>query len=138
MENVWTIIVAVIGSGAVFGFIQFLISRKDKKDNKQDQILQKIDSLSDRLDMQGARIARENILRFDDELISGVKHSREYFRAILEDDVDGYEKYCRSHEDFKNSFTTEAVKHIRNVYNKLVDAGEFKPTIIEVKHDACD
>ena len=138
MDNVWTIAVAVIGSGAVFGFIQFLINRKDRKSDRQKEIVDKIDSLSDRLDMQGARIARENILRFDDELISGVKHSREYFRAILEDDVDGYEKYCREHEDFKNSFTTEAVKHIRNVYNKLVDAGEFKPTIIEVKHDACD
>lgn len=137
MEEFWKVLLAFIGSGAVFAFIQFLISRADKKKDKQKEIIDKLDSLSDRLDMQGARIARENILRFDDELIAGEKHSREYFRAILEDDVDGYEKYCKAHEEFRNSFTVEAVKHIRNVYGKLLEEGKFNPVKLEV-HDACD
>ena len=125
-KDLFTILVAVFTSGAVFGFIQFLINRKDKKDDKQQKILDKIDKLSDKFEERDARIARENILRFDDELIAGVKHSREYFRVILEDDVDGYEAYCREHTEFKNSFTAEAVAHIRRVYSRLVEQGEFK------------
>lgn len=125
-KDLFTILVAVLTSGAVFGFIQFLISRADKKKDRQQDILDKIDDLSEKFAERDARIARENILRFDDELIAGVKHSREYFRVILEDDVDSYEKYCSEHEGFKNSFTTEAVKHIRKVYGNLLDKGEFK------------
>ena len=136
MEQFWTVAVAVIGSGAVFGFIQFLISRKDKKNDKQQEILDKIDTLSEQFAERDARIARENILRFDDELIAGMKHSREYFRVILEDDVDSYEAYCATHQGFRNSFTAEAVAHIRRVYTKLVEGGEFRPK--EDMKDACD
>ena len=125
-KDLFTILVAVLTSGAVFGFIQFLITRKDKRSDKQQEILDKIETLSNQFSERDARIARENILRFDDELIAGVRHSREYFRVILEDDVDSYEKYCAEHEDFKNSFTAEAVKHIRKVYGNLLDKGEFK------------
>ena len=125
-ELLLTIFVTIITSGAVFGFIEFLVKRKDNKNDKQQEIIDKIDTLSDKFAERDARIARENILRFDDELIAGVKHSREYFRVILEDDVDGYEAYCREHTEFKNSFTAEAVAHIRRVYSRLVEQGEFK------------
>jgi len=126
MEQFWTILAAVIGSGAVFGFIQFMISRKDKKDDTQKQILAKLNALEKKFDERDARLARENILRFDDELIDGRHHSRDYFRVILEDDVDSYEAYCNGHEGFKNSFTAEAVDHIREVYKELVASGKFK------------
>lgn len=125
-KDLFTIIVAVVTSGAVFGFIQFLISRADKKKDKQKEILDKLDTLSAQFSERDARIARENILRFDDELIAGVHHSREYFRVILEDDVDNYERYCADHADFKNSFTVEAVTHIREVYKQLLKDGVFK------------
>lgn len=126
LKNLFTIVVAVVTSGAVFAFIQFLISRADKKKDKQKEILDKLDALSAQFSERDARIARENILRFDDELIAGVHHSREYFRVILEDDVDNYERYCADHADFKNSFTVEAVTHIREVYKQLLKDGVFK------------
>ena len=125
-EQILTVVIAVITSGAVFGFIQFLISRNDKKKDKQTEILNAIKKLAEQSAERDARIARENILRFDDELIEGRHHSREYFRVILEDDVDNYEHYCASHEGFKNSFTAEAVDHIREVYKGLVNTGKFK------------
>ena len=125
-EQILTVVIAVVTSGAVFGFIQFLISRNDKKKDKQQEILNAIKKLADQSAERDARIARENILRFDDELIEGRHHSREYFRVILEDDVDNYEAYCNSHEGFKNSFTAEAVDHIREVYKGLVNTGKFK------------
>ena len=125
-EHIFTVLIAVVTSGAVFGFIQFLISRNDKKKDRQQEILNEIHKLSDQSAERDARIARENILRFDDELIEGRHHSREYFRVILEDDVDNYERYCASHEEFKNSFTAEAVAHIREVYKALLNNGKFK------------
>ena len=125
-EHIITVLVAVVTSGAVFGFIQFLISRSDKRKDRQQEILNEIKKLSDQSAERDARIARENILRFDDELIEGRHHSREYFRVILEDDVDNYERYCATHEEFKNSFTAEAVSHIREVYKALLNNGKFK------------
>jgi hypothetical protein len=125
-KDILTILLTVLTSGAVFGFIQFLITRKDTKKDKQKEILDKLDTLSSQFAERDARIARENILRFDDELIAGMHHSREYFRVILEDDVDNYERYCSSHAEFKNSFTAEAVAHIRLVYKELLKEGVFK------------
>lgn len=125
-KDLFTILVAVLSSAGVFGFIQFMVQRKDKKNDKQQKILNKLDELDKKFDERDAKIARENILRFDDELIDGRHHSREYFRVILEDDVDSYEAYCNSHEGFKNSFTAEAVEHIRDVYKELVKSGKFK------------
>lgn len=125
METILTITISIIGSGAVFGFIQFIISRNDKKHDKQQEILDRLDKVSQRLDEQGARIARSNILRFEEELINNAIHSREYFRSIL-DDIDNYEEYCETHAGFKNSFTVEASAHIKKVYQKLVDEGAFK------------
>lgn len=121
-----TILIAVLSSAGAFSLIQFLIQRKDKKSDMQTKILNKLGEIETKFDERDARIARENILRFDDELIAGVHHSREYFRVILEDDVDNYEKYCSEHANFKNSFTAEAVAHIRNVYKDLVSSGKFK------------
>ena len=37
------IIIAIVGSGALFSFIQFLISRKDKRNDRVDRIERKID-----------------------------------------------------------------------------------------------
>lgn len=125
-KDFFTFLATVLTSASVIGLIQFLIARKDKKNDKQQEILDKIDSLTAKSEERDARVARENILRFDDELIAGVHHSREYFRVILEDDVDNYEKYCAEHAGFKNSFTAEAVAHIREVYKQLLKEGVFK------------
>lgn len=139
-----TIVVTIFTSASVIGLIEFFISRHDKKNDKQQEILNRFDQLEEknrerfdqmdskvddvafRLDEQGARIARSNILRFEEELQSRKIHSREYFRSIL-DDIDNYDKYCASHTNFKNSFTVEASSHIKNVYKKLVDEGAFAP-----------
>jgi len=125
-NEILPILLTALFSAGALEFIRFLITRKDKKNDKQQEILDAIQSLSDQSDERDARIARENILRFDDELIAGAHHSREYFRVILEDDVDSYEAYCAEHHEFKNSFTAAAVDHIRSVYKELVNEGKFK------------
>lgn len=139
-----TIMVTIVTSASVIGLIEFFINRHDKKHDKQKEILerfdqlevankarfeqtnQKVDDVAAALEEQGARIARSNILRFEEELQSHKIHTKEYFRSVL-DDIDNYDEYCGAHTGFKNSFTTEASAHIKSVYKKLNESGAFAP-----------
>lgn len=104
----------------MFGLLQFLISRKDAKNDQLTKLEDSVDHISEKLEEQKAINARSEILRFDDDLINGRMHSREYFRAVLSQ-IDTYDKYTREHEDFKNSYTVEAEAHIREVYRAVYE-----------------
>ena len=124
MENIW---IAVLTSGAVFSFVQFLISLAfDRKDKTKD-IETKLDALSEKIDENQAILARTHILRFSDELKNGIEHSAEYFRQQL-DDCDTYDKYCQTHPEFKNSYTEIANKHIKETFEKLTKEGKIGVT----------
>ena len=123
-EIVVAIIVAVLASGGLWGLIQFLINRKDKTAEKIDKIMELIKDVSERVDNGAATNARTRILRFDDELINGVHHSKEYFQQTLEE-IDTYEKYCNKHPNYKNNACVLAIEHIRRVYTRLLDEGGF-------------
>ena len=129
MDDFWstflTIVITVLSSGAVFGFIQFMIKRNDDKNDKQDEILKSLADLKNEFLAESARTSRIAILRFDEELLAGVMHSKEYFHIIL-DDIDRYEKYCNEHPEFKNNYTVEAVESIKKTYRKLKAEGKFK------------
>lgn len=73
---------------------------------------------------QWAILARTHILRFDDELYNGVKHSKEYFVQQLAD-IDTYEEYCDNHPTFRNSCATVAIEHIRKVYAECLEKHKF-------------
>lgn len=119
MDLLITILTLVIGSQAVWNFVQFLIMRKDTGVKKA------IDDLSEKVDMNQAILARTHILRFDDELLNDITHSREYFAQQLQD-IDTYEAYCETHPHFKNSYAVAAIAHIRSTYQKLLEQHEFK------------
>lgn len=122
MTDVITIAVAVIASSGLWGLLQFLINRKDKTAEKLEQIFGAIKEVSERVDANSATLARTHILRFDDELVNGIHHSKEYFQQTLED-VDTYERYCQSHPAYKNNTCVLAIEHIRRVYTTLQDKG---------------
>ena len=125
MDNgIITVIAAVLASGGLWGFVQYLISRKDKTAEKIDKIMEIVTEVSNRVDTTNATNARTRILRFDDELINGVHHSREYFQQTLEE-IDTYEEYCDRHPKYRNNACTLAIEHIRRVYTKLLDEGGF-------------
>ena len=125
------IILAVLASGAVFSFVQFLItlgfSRKDKSDEiekKLDNLNDKIDKVAESVDENAAILARTHILRFSDEIKNGMVHSSEYWRQQL-DDCDTYQRFCDSHPNFKNSYTEHADKHIKDTYDQLKKEGKI-------------
>lgn len=68
--------------------------------------------------------ARRRILRFNDEILRDVDHSKEYFDDILED-VKIYDDYCVEHPDFPNGKTVMATENIRRVYRICLEKHNF-------------
>lgn len=91
-----------------------LISNLDKK----------MDKLQCSSDQGMAYTWRYRILRFNDEIRHGEKHSKEHFDQIIED-IDKYEDYCRDHPKFPNNKVVFAIRNIKNVYQKCTDEGTF-------------
>ena len=71
-----------------------------------------------------AKNNRYKILRFDDELRIGIKHSYEYFEDILRT-VHEYEDYCDSHPKFKNRQAESAINHIQSAYDEAHENNSF-------------
>ena len=124
VDIIIAIICAVFASSGLWGLIQFLINRKDSIGEKIDKLTEMVKEVSDRVDSSSATNARTRVLRFDDELINGVHHSREYFQQTLEE-IDTYETYCQKHPEFKNNACVLAIEHIRRVYSHLQDNNGF-------------
>ena len=84
---------------------------------KVDKIERDLADVERKVGEKTAVASRYRILRFDDELLHEVKHTKEHFEQILYD-IDVYERYCNEHPDFKNNLAVMAIKHIKNVYQK--------------------
>lgn len=119
--------IAVIGSSAIWSFVQFMIDRKDKKKTTNDDlkteiknVADKIDAVEQKVDKNAAVLARTHILRFSDELRNGIEHSDEYFRQQLLD-CDTYERFCEANPDFRNGYTEIASDHIKTTYKRLLE-----------------
>ena len=113
------IVLAVIGSGAFFTFVQFIMQRIDLKkglEKKIDNVADDVNKLSERLEEHKATLARTHILRFADELRTGT-HSREYFQQQIMD-IDTYNNYCERHPDFANGLTRMASQYIQDEYRR--------------------
>lgn len=84
---------------------------------KVDKIEKNLADVERKVGESTAVSSRYRIIRFDDELLHEVKHTKEHFDQILYD-IDVYETYCNEHPDFKNNLAVMAIKHIKNVYQK--------------------
>lgn len=115
--------IAVLTSGAVFSFIQFLISFSFSRKDKVKDLEAKIDAQNDKIDENRAIDARVHILRFADELRYGTIHSNEYFKQTLLD-AQSYENYCATHPNFSNGITEVSIEFIKEKYMELLEAPE--------------
>lgn len=111
------IIVAIFASG----LIQYLITRFDNKNGMKKELKR----ISDELSEFKAVLARTHILRFADELKSGVLHSEEYFKQQILD-IDTYNEYCKYHESFANGLTKMSSEYIMLEYKRLYLSGNKK------------
>ena len=125
------IIIAVLSSGALFGFIQFMISRHDTRLNKLDEIQATLTKLNERIDHverteaeREAKQWRTKILRFADEVYMGQEHSQEHFVDMI-DIIAAYDRYCSENPGFANGKTIDASSRIKNTYHDLLDKHKF-------------
>ena len=75
-------------------------------------------------DERNADERRARILRFNNELIRKLPHTKEEFVDILAD-IDFYEKYCKDHPDYKNSRAVHAIANIERVYDERLQKNDF-------------
>lgn len=67
---------------------------------------------------------RTRILRFNNELVRDIPHTREDFIDILAD-IDDYEDFCRKHPDYKNNRAVHAIANIGRVYDERLQKHDF-------------
>ena len=87
-------------------------------------IKKEVDVLKKDEELERVRMARQRILRFNDEILFGRRHSKEHFDEILSD-IDVYEDYCRTHEEYENNKAVLAIATIREVYKDCLKTHDF-------------
>lgn len=125
------IILAVIGSNALWGFIQFLVQRKDNKEDYSKKILDMIQKLNEKIDKldgalsEGDAIAcRVRILKFMDEILEGWNHSFDSYTQVMQD-ITNYLNYCVENPSFKNHQTEATIEYIKNDYQEHLEKNDF-------------
>ena len=95
------------------------------------EVVEKVDNLStdirnlrDECEEREATACRTRILRFGDEILHDVRHSKEHFDQILID-ITAYENYCASHPDFRNNVAVATIKRINQVYEWCISNNNF-------------
>lgn len=122
----------IFGGGALVTLITFFINRHDKRKDDMKGIKDELETIKQdikRLDEKGDRREAENkrvrILRFEDELQRGVRHSKDSFDQVVGCDITDYNQYCDLHPSFRNNQTTATVAHIMKVYNDRLEKHDF-------------
>jgi hypothetical protein len=111
------IIVALISSGKMANTIS-------KKMGFQE-VSQKLNDLDYKIDRNQADSFRSRILRFNSEIRKDENsHDQEEFNDILST-IDGYEAFCKAHEDYRNNKCTIAVDNIRRIYKEKLEDNSF-------------
>lgn len=111
--NPWSWIGRVIGraiNGEVLEKVDEL--SKDVKHNKEDD------------DEKWASLSRTHILRFGDEILHGVDHSKEHFDQVMRD-ISNYEQYCKTHPNYLNGVAHATIQQIKKTYQKCLDENSF-------------
>lgn len=76
-------------------------------------------------ELRDIKAARTRVLRFGDELIDNVVHTKEHFDDVLRD-ITTYERYCDAHPNFENDQMTLTAEHIKDTYRKCFKDHSFK------------
>ena len=125
MELVIAVVVAVVGSNALWGFLQFLLERKDKKNDCSKKILEAIQKINNKIDQRIAVGCRIRILKFMDEIIEGWEHSKDSYNQIMQD-ITHYHQYCEEHPQFLNHQTDATIERLRKDYEQRLATNDFE------------
>ena len=86
----------------------------------------KVDKLQAGMDEGSAKLAREKILEFGDDLIyqPDRRHSKDRFDDVVQH-ITEYDCYCQEHPEFKNHMTETTTKLILDTYEKCMREHSF-------------
>lgn len=91
---------------------------------KVDNLEKKVEKMDEEEQLQRAKDARTRVLRFGDELLHDVRHTKEHFDDVLRD-ITYYEKYCNEHPEFENDQMHITAEHIKETYHKCLKEHSF-------------
>lgn len=129
-EQLTAILLAAIAAPGFWEVIKTMIDKLlQRKRVTIEEIGEKLDSQGKKLNSleeafnkknakdqeKEAKAARRRILRTDDEIRIGVKHSKDFFDDVLRD-IDYYEEYCDDHPHFKNKCAESAINNVMACY----------------------
>lgn len=97
------------------------ISRIKDDQLKNTKLLEK---LSKEIGEYEATTSRYRILRFSDEILHDVTHSKEHFDQVL-DDITTYKRFCEEHSDYENNKAELAIENIKSTYKKCCEENSF-------------
>ena len=91
---------------------------------KVDSLEKNIENLRVECEEREATKCRARILRFGDEILHNVRHSKEHFDQILLD-ITAYEQYCNTHPNFKNNVAIATINRINREYDECANNNGF-------------
>ena len=102
------------------------IGRAMKKEviDKVDRLERNLSEMKAIQDERDAKSARTRVLRFGDELLHDVCHSKEHFDNILQD-IREYENYCDEHPKFENDRMQLTAQLIKDTYRRCMEKHTF-------------
>lgn len=142
-EQLTAILLAAMAAPGFWELLKFIIQKIQETFSDRKKVT--IEEISDKLDDQGrklnslekqftektvedeereAKAARRRILRADDEIRVGVKHSKDFFDDVLRD-IDYYEEYCANHPHFKNRCAESAIRNVAETYDACKSHNNF-------------
>ena len=123
--NPWSVLIKWIAK--LLGIVDLkteMVQVRDRMDELEKKIDQMKISEEEKEQLKEALAARRRILRFNDELLLKIKHSKEMFNDILKDITD-YDNYCRTHPDFVNQRAVFAEQNVGKEYKKCMEENDF-------------
>lgn len=93
---------------------------------KVDKLAAQVTKLQNSVDESAAKLAREKILEFGDDLIYQPerRHSKDRFDDVVQH-ITEYDAYCAAHPEFKNHMTESTTKLILSTYEKCMTEHSF-------------
>lgn len=96
--------------------------------------------LADHIRIDGEQNADEHrgrILRFNNELLRDIPHTKEEFVEVLAD-IDFYERYCETRKEYKNNRAIHAIANISRVYDERLIKHDFLRSASKERDDTPD
>lgn len=122
ISGIVSIIIAIIGSQWFTNWINSHNSRSLR--TEINSIQDEIGKMKQNEELREVRNTRRRILRFNDELLNSIEHSKEYFDEIVTD-CDEYRRFTNAHPDYSNGKAKLAMENIERVYRKCLEEKKF-------------